>query len=443
MFAKTRMAIYHSIILSSLPKQEIEKINGIKKLLVLDTSYSLEDILKRGILKSVTCRDLDGYFEHVWTVHPFATIVTTPEWSPTYGIPVTHEIAPAHTFIEGKIGRFKWFKKIFPLNFLIGQIGLIWSLRKLIKKEGISIIRVGDMLYLGLMGWLLSKLCRIPLVVRVGGNHDKVYETTKQPMQRKLFLNRNNEKKVERFVFKRADLVAGANQDNLNFALNNGARKEFTTIFRYGNLLDELHFIPVDQREEGETLLNEIGIKKEAFLLYIGRLEKVKHPDHVIDVLAEVRKKGHDVKALMVGDGTMLKELKSKAGALGVADYVVFAGNQKQEWLSRIIPLSAVVMSPHTGRALSEAALGRVSVVAYDIDWQAEIIENDVTGLIVPHPDLQKFTLATEKMLEDKSFAQKMAIGLQKRAFEMLDPKKLDQHEIDEYNKLLYRFHKK
>jgi glycosyltransferase involved in cell wall biosynthesis len=264
-----------------------------------------------------------------------------------------------------------------------------------------------------------------------------------RPLQKRFFFNRKNEKKVERFVFERADLVAGANQDNLNFALNNGARKEFATIFRYGNLLDELHFVPAEQRQEGDSLLDAIGIKREAFLLYIGRLEKVKHPEHVIDVLASVRKAGHDVKALMVGDGTMLNELKQKAEALGVGDSVVFAGNQKQEWLSRIIPLSAVVMSPHTGRALSEAALGGVSVVAYDIDWQSEIIENEVTGLLVPHPDLQQFTSATERFLSDRSFAKRMAEGLKQRAYEMLDPETLDQHEINEYNKLLKRYHQR
>ena len=37
------------------------------KLLVIDTSYSYEKIVKLGLQSSVLCRDLDGYFEHVWT----------------------------------------------------------------------------------------------------------------------------------------------------------------------------------------------------------------------------------------------------------------------------------------------------------------------------------------------------------------------------------------
>ncbi|MDB5199022.1 MAG: hypothetical protein JWO92_985 [Chitinophagaceae bacterium] len=411
-----------------------------KKLLVLDTSYSLEAIQKRGLIQAVTCRDLNGYFNHVWSVHPFATLVTSPEWTSKFGKPVWHSLTPSHTFIEGKIGRYAWLKWISPLNFLFGQVGLFFSLKNLIKKENISIIRVGDMLYLGLLGWLLSRWCKIPLVVRVGGNHDKVFETTGQPIQKRIFFNRKIEKKIERFVLSRADLVAGANQDNLNFALANGARKKYSTIFRYGNLLYEGHFIEPENRKEGISLLNELGIKAFGFLLYIGRLEKVKHPDHVIQVLADVRKGNHDVKALFVGDGTMLVKLKELSVTYGVKNEVVFAGNQNQEWLSRIIPLAAVVLSPHTGRALSEAALGSVPIAAYDIDWQSEIIENEITGLLVPHPQQKKLSEATERFLTDKTFAKKMGGALRKKAIEILDPKKSNLHEIAEYEALLKRF---
>ena len=417
-----------------------EQTSKENKLLVLDTSYSLEDITKRGIISSVTCRDLDCYFKHVYTVHPFASIVTTPEWANKYGKPDWHILNSTHTFIEGKIGRFEFLKWIYSLNFLIGQIGLLFSLKRLIKKENINVIRVGDPLYLGLFGWFLSRLCKIPFVVRVGGNHDKVFESTGQPIQKKLFLNRKVEKKVEYFVLSRAHLVAGANQDNLNFALANGARKECSTIFRYGNLLFEGHFTESEKRNEGQSLLDELGIKTDSFLLYIGRLEKVKYPDHVVKVLAAVRAKGFDVKALLVGGGTMTEELTAMATELGVSKQVVFAGNQNQDWLTRVIPLAAIVLSPHTGRALSEAALASVPIVAYDIDWQAELIENEATGLLVTYPDLQAFSNAALRFLTDKIFADKMAKALRSKAMEMLDPKKLNAHEISEYKLLQQRY---
>lgn len=412
--------------------------NKPKKLLVLDTSYSLEDIIKRGNIKSVTCRDLNGYFDHVWSVHPIASLVTSPEWGSPLGLPVSHFINERHTFIEGKAGRFSFLKRIAPLNFILSQIAVVSMLKRLIQKENISLIRVGDALYLGLMGWLLSRMCRIPFVVRVGGNSDKVYETTGQPMQKRLFFNRKTEKKVERFVFSRAHLVAGANRDNLNFALANGAREDKSTIFRYGNLLYEGHFTPPTERKNAGPLLKDLGFKEsDKFLMYIGRMEKVKHPDHVIKVLSELRTKGYDLKAILVGEGVMAEELKDSASELGIENEVSIPGNQNQEWLATVIPAATVVMSPHTGRALSEAALAGSPVVAYDIDWQAEIIENKITGLLVPHGNLGEFCTATERFIKDEAFAKKMGTSLRERALEMLDPVKLDDHEKRQYDLLL------
>jgi glycosyltransferase involved in cell wall biosynthesis len=407
------------------------------KLLVLDTSYTYEDILKRGIVDSVTCRDLDGFFNHVYTVHPVATLVTSTEWTPKYGKPVVHVINDKHTFIECKAQRYKWLSWFLLLNFFLSQIHLYFYLNKLIRQQSINVIRSGDCLYLGLLGYLFSKKNKIPFLVRVGGNNDKVFETTGQPLQKRIFFARSIEKKVERFVFKKADFVAGANQDNLNFALNNGARVDKSGIFRYGNLLDANHFIAPNLRKEGASLLEKIEITPHKFLLYIGRLEKVKHPDHVVNALIYLRHNNIDVKCLFVGDGTMKQTLLDLAKQNNIENFVVFAGNQNQEWLSRIIPLCSAVMSPHTGRALSEVALAGVPVVAYDIDWQGELIENNVTGLLVKYAEQQLFNEATKIILTNSVLSKSLAENLRIKALNMLDPVKLNANEVSVYTYLI------
>ena len=216
---------------------------NVRKLLVLDSSYSLEAIRSRSLEDSVTCRDLEGFFEHVWSVHPFATLVTSDKWMSKYGRFKFHKLNSSHTFIEGKIGKFKFLQWLPSLNFLISQIDIFFALIRLIRKKKINVIRSGDPLYLGLFGLALSRLCGVPLALRIGANYDKSYETTGKPRQAKLFQARWIEKIVEQFVFKHADLVAGANQDNLDFALANGAKPEVSTLFRYGNLIDKQHFV--------------------------------------------------------------------------------------------------------------------------------------------------------------------------------------------------------
>ena len=412
------------------------------RLLVLDTSYSFEAICNLRLEDSVTCRDLDGFFNHVWTVHPFATLVTSSKWTNKFGQPEVHKLASAHTFIEGKVGRFQILSWIAPLNFLIGQIYLFFYLVRLVKKEKITVIRVGSPLYLGLLGLALSHWCHIPFLIRVGANHDKIYETTGKQMEKRLFLHRRVEKLVERFVFPRANLVAAANQDNLDFALANGASLERSTLFRYGNLIDRRHFIEPSQRFGGKSLLDKIGIIETNFLLYVGRLESVKHPDDVIRVLAQLVNRGYDVSAVLAGDGQMRSELSNLASTLGVEKRVIFVGNVNQDWLLKVIPLATVVVSPHTGRALCEAALGGVAIVAYDVDWQSEIIQTGTTGELVAHGNYNTMANSVEHFLKDRKYAQKMGKAVREYVCEMMDPKNLDNHEREHYSALIKRYNK-
>ena len=106
-------------------------------LLVLDAAYTFEMIRARGLDEYVTCRDLDGFFGHVWSVHPFATLLPSERPVVGYGKPETYEASERHTVIEGKAGRFKGLRYFFPLNFALSQIGLFLSLRRLIRRNNI------------------------------------------------------------------------------------------------------------------------------------------------------------------------------------------------------------------------------------------------------------------------------------------------------------------
>jgi glycosyltransferase involved in cell wall biosynthesis/ubiquinone/menaquinone biosynthesis C-methylase UbiE len=423
---------------SNSPKS-FEKAPVVHRLLVLDTSFTLEAIRERKLERSVTCRDLDGFFEHVWTVHPFATLLTSEKWASTYGHPEVHSLAPSHTFIEGKIGRFSMLRWFLALNFILSQMDIFIYLVRLIRKKKINVIRVGDPHYLGLFGWVLSKLCGIPFLVRVPGNYDKNYHQTGRSAMPRFFKTRRIEKIVERFVLARADFVVAPNQDNLDFALANGARREGSTLFRYGNLIANEHFIEPKSRQEGQSLLSKIGVEPGRFLLNIARLESLKHPDDLLHMLAETRRRGHDLKLVLVGDGRLRETLVNLAGELGVDGHVIFCGNQNQEWLARVIPLAAIVVSPFMGRALTEAALGAAPIVAYDFDWQSELIQTGVTGELVSLRDWGKMTTAVERYLKDPSYARSMGSVVRKRALEMMEPSKLDEHERKTYLGLLDR----
>ena len=413
---------------------------GNASLLVLDASYTLEMIRERGMENSVTCRDLDGFFRHVWSVHPFASLLTSDAWSPRFGRPAWHILGRRHTFIEGKVGRFGWLSFLFPLNFLIGQIGLFFSLWALIRREDVRVIRVGDPLYLGLFGLVLKAVTGVPMLIRINGNNDKVRENTGRAMYPRFFRTAKVEKKVERFVLPRADMIAAPNQDNVDFAVAGGANPKHTTIFRYGNLLAPEHLmLPADRGTDGAHF-EKLGIRPGHFLLCIGRLEPVKFPDDAVRILSAAVKAGHDIKLFFAGDGDMRDELQALGNELGVGERIVFGGNQNQKSLSQLNAHTACVISPLTGRALSEAALGGAPIAAYDLDWQSDLVETGKTGELVPFRDVEAFGAAVCRLLGDRGYARIMGQAARERAREMLDPESLNAHERAEYTKLIKRF---
>jgi len=411
-----------------------------KNILLLDTSYTLEMVRKRQLQQAVISRDLNGYFEHVWSVHLCATVIPPKDIEETFGEIIITSFAPRHTIIEGKKGRFRALKKMPLTNFILAQWNICLYLFKLIKNQNISVIRAGDPYYQGLIGLCLAKGSGIPCVFRMPINYDLLYHMSGDVAWPGLFRKRWIEKLIEHYTLRKADLVAGGNQDGLNFVLNNGARKEYTTIFRIGNLIHRVHFQPPDRRPMAKYALQELGLSNKIFSITISRLEKLKQIDDVLRVLAEVRKSEMNISALIVGDGRMKNDLVNMAESLGIADNVIFAGNRNQEWIASVLPYASVVISPFMGRALTEAALSGVPVVAYDIEWQSEVIKTGETGELVKYRDWKAMAASVVKLLSDRRYARRMGENARCFTLEMMDPVKLNQHERNEYDKLFERY---
>jgi glycosyltransferase involved in cell wall biosynthesis len=423
--------------MDSVPKfldRESQARDKSPTLLVLDGSYTYARIKDLGLEQSVFVRDLDGFFRHVWNVHPFGDVSVT---SGSSGPPEFHQMNDRHSFVQARPGRFRLLGRIFPLNFAIGQAELLCRLCKLVQRERISLIRAGDPLYVGLLGWALARLTGRPLMVRINVNNDRVRETTGMPVYPRLLRSTSVEKKIERFVLPRADLVVAPSQDYVDFAVSNGADPKRVAIFRYGNLVAPGHLIPRSERGTDRTLFRRLGVSPDRYLLCVSRMDALKFPDDAIRVLADVRSAGRDVKLVLAGEGPMRPELESLAGQLKVVGQVVFPGNLKQEVLQQLYAHAGVVISPLTGRALSEAAFGSAPIVAYDLDWQSDLIETGVTGELVPFRDRVAMAAAALKLLGDRDYARAMGEGVRARAMDMLHPAKLNEHERAEYAKLL------
>ena len=407
------------------------------KMLVFDMSYTLQIIRERQLEGPILARDLDGFFAHVWNVHPIDSIFDPAGAPERTGRPEVVPLGPRHTFIRGRMERYRWPRWLKPLNFILAQISLLRMLRRLIRREGIQIIRAEDSWYCGLLALYLARRTRLPLIIGVWGNPGAIRAATGRPLMPRLFRKIWVEEMVERLVLRRADRVIVQNEDNRRFVVSMGVRPDKARLFRLGNIVHPVHFQDPAERPDGRPDLAELGLSDSQVLLIISRLEPLKYNEDAVRALGLVKDSCPRARLLFAGDGSQRDELARLAESLGAGDRVVFAGNRDQHWLARIVPHVSAVICPLTGRALAEAGLGGVPLIAFDIDWHSEVVETGVTGELVPHRDHEAMARAIERVLGDPDNARVLGRNCRARIAEMMDPERLNQIQRAEYLELL------
>lgn len=407
------------------------------KMLVFDVSYTSRIVLERQLTGPILARDLGGFFGHVWSVQPLDTIFLPAGAPERFGRPSSFELASRHTFISGTMARYRWLRWLKPLNFILAQASLVRSLSRLIKRERIDVIRAEDSWYCGLLALYLARRHRLPLVIGVWGNPGAIRKLTGKPLMPRLFRRIWIEEAVERFVLRQADRTIVQNEDNRQFVISMGVKPANARFFRLGNILHPMHFDAPEDRPDGRAELAELGLEDCEVLLAIARLEPLKFPEHLVRALALLKDSRPRARLLFAGDGTLRPRLEALARELGVDGRVVFAGNRDQEWLYRITPHVAAVLAPLAGRALAEAGLAGVPLLAYDIDWHGELIVSGVSGELVPNLDYQALAQATERVLSRPDYRATLGRNARARVLDLLNPAKNDAEQKQEYLEML------
>ncbi|MCX6899724.1 MAG: glycosyltransferase family 4 protein [Verrucomicrobia bacterium] len=181
--------------------------------------------------------------------------------------------------------------------------------------------------------------------------------------------------------------------------------------------------------EQVAAARQQFGVGSAPVIGAFGRIAPWKGQHVLLEALPQLP----GVHVLFVGDAIFGedaygKKLREQAVALGVADRAHFLGFRQD------IPLlmSAVDMVVHTaveaepfGRVLVEGMLARKPVVATRGGGTPEIIENDVSGLLVPPSDAKALVVAIGGLLANPASAQRLAeaghaVALQRFSLEAL-----------------------
>jgi len=146
-------------------------------------------------------------------------------------------------------------------------------------------------------------------------------------------------------------------------------------------------------------------------LLFVGQLIARKRPLEFVEILAEVTREIPGVRAVMVGDGVLMREVRARAAELGVADRVDFPGQTEEVHTlfnrARVFLLTS--RSEGLSIAMAEAMMsGAVPVVA-NVGDLGDLVRSGVNGYLVEADDRSTFVRLTSNLLRDRELWKRLS----------------------------------
>jgi len=239
------------------------------------------------------------------------------------------------------------------------------------------------MVHANLLARVVRIFCKIPLLISTahsideGGRWREVAYRLTDPL---ADLTTN----VSRAAVERYIRVGAAPKNKIRFMPNG---------------IDTAKFKP--NKAVGQRLRNELGVDNYFVWLAVGRFEEAKDYPNMLRAFSMIVSKKLDVVLLLVGQGSLMEEVKKLASELKLEDKVRFLGVRRDVPDLMNAADTYVMSSAWEGMpmVLLEAGACGLPVVATDVGGNSEVVLNGKTGFIVPPRNPEALAQAMEKMM--------------------------------------------
>jgi phosphatidylinositol alpha-1,6-mannosyltransferase len=281
------------------------------------------------------------------------------------------------------------------------------SLRVVLGSK-IDAVHAGRVLPEGLVGWVVARLGRVPLVVYSHGE-----EVTTWRQWAKF--------RVMRFTYRRADAVIANSEFTRDELLKLGVNPARIVLIHPG--VDVERFRP---GLEAASLRTDLGLGPgDSLVLSVGRLSRRKGFDQVIRALSRLAGVGCNVHYAIIGIGEDREYLSTLAGSEGVADRVHLLGHVASEHLPRWYNACNVFTMPNReingdtegfGMVFLEAAACGKPAIAGTAGGTGAAVVDNVTGLRIDGERLDQLVEALRRLLADDDLARQFGENGRDRA---------------------------
>jgi glycosyltransferase involved in cell wall biosynthesis len=169
--------------------------------------------------------------------------------------------------------------------------------------------------------------------------------------------------------------------------------------------------LPVAESDRA-TVRAEFGIPKDALIVgTVSRLDPIKNQSMLLSAFGAAAQEHEGMHLLIVGDGPLGDELRAQAAAGPFADRIHFTGFRTDT--ARLLAAMNIYLLPSLSEGTSMTLLEAMSLalpcIVTDVGGNPEIVEADVTGLVVPSQDQFALTAAMLSLVESPDRA--VALG--------------------------------
>jgi glycosyltransferase involved in cell wall biosynthesis len=304
------------------------------------------------------------------------------------------------------------------------QIGAARKFVSFLRSQRIDVVHA-HMIRAALVAVPLSRLAGVPVVVQTCHGREA---------WRTGWLRRRYE--IDRIIAAMADATIAVSESTRDYLLKEkGLNPRKVVVIRNGRSLTG--FSP---GSKGLAILRaDLGIAPdEAVLGVFGRLEEQKGHCYLIEALPMVAAQAR-IKVLFVGDGSLRAQLEASAHAHGLEGRIVFTG-YRQDWKDLMV-LSDLVVLPSLYEGLplvpiEAGALGK-AVLATAVDGTREVVEDGLSGRLVPPAQPEPLTRALLELLQDPSERRRLGENARARAEELFSLERQLRETADLYGRLL------
>ncbi|MFV1977124.1 MAG: glycosyltransferase [Candidatus Scalindua sp.] len=337
---------------------------------------------------------------------------------------------PTGTFIE-KIKGSKAQIKSFDMRNRFNP-GVILQLSSLIKKERVDIVH-SQGARADFFARIAAKLAGAPNVVSTVPMPVEGFDVN--PIKKLIYMafNRFSECFVDRFI------VVSDALEKMMIEKHRIAPQKIVKIYN-GIETDEYCISDEEIVHRRSSFRTKANIGEGVPVIgIIGRLVWQKGFEYFIEAIPEVLKEFKEAWFLVVGEGELEDDLKVKSKKLKLEDKIIFTGfrDDIEDVLASIDIFVIPSLREGMPVVLLEAMAMKKPIVATNIEGIMEILENGVTGLLVPPKDSKALAEAIITMFTHKDESLQMGLTARKVVTERFGVDTMVQKAEEVYEELL------